>query len=50
MKDRQTRDAVEGTCCEIVIIANSHYVRVAIVSVDDGIGISAIAIVWVPHL
>ena len=50
MKDRQTGNAVERTCREIIIIAYSYHIRVAIVGINHGIGISAVAIVGIPNL
>ena len=50
MQDWQSGYAIKRTCCEIVVFAYSNDIGVAIVGINDGIGICSISIVRVPYL
>ncbi len=50
MEHRQSGRAAEGARREVIVVAHGHHVRVAVVGVDDGIGVGAVAVVGAPHL
>ena len=49
MKDGQARNTVERTGCHVIVVAHHTHVGVAVVGVDYGVGVSAVAIVGTPH-
>ena len=46
----QSGDALEGTGSEVIVVAHHTHVGVAVIRIDDGVGVSAVAIVGRPHL
>jgi hypothetical protein len=49
VQNRESRDTVERTCCEIIVVADSNGVGVAVVGIENGVDIVAVALVGVPH-
>jgi hypothetical protein len=50
VQDGESGDAVERTCCEIIVVTDSNGIGVAVVGVENGVDIVSVALVGVPHL
>ena len=52
VEDRQSWHTLERGCCEVIVITGSPdtHIRVAVVCIDDWVGVGAVAIVGTPHL